>query len=93
MRTPVRRRLIVTLTAAAIASTWAVPAMRALGTDRAVPVSSTRYVVRPGDTLWAIAERLSPGGDPRPLVDAIAGANGVDPGHLVPGQTLLVPGV
>jgi len=26
------------------------------------------YVARPGDTLWAIASRLQPGGDPRPLV-------------------------
>ncbi len=29
------------------------------------------YVVRPGDTLWAIASRVQPGGDPRPLVDRL----------------------
>ena len=40
-------------------------------------------VVRPGDTLWGIAEDLvGPTGDPRPLVDAIARANGVDPGEI-----------
>jgi len=26
------------------------------------------YVARPGDTLWSIASRLQPGGDPRVLV-------------------------
>jgi hypothetical protein len=26
------------------------------------------YIARPGDTLWSIASRLEPGGDPRPLV-------------------------
>lgn len=49
------------------------------------------YVVRPGDTLWSIAERLRPGEDPRPLVDAIERANGVSAGGLVPGQSLRIP--
>ncbi len=26
------------------------------------------YIARPGDTLWSIASKLQPGGDPRPLV-------------------------
>jgi len=87
-----RRRLAVTLILAMVASAWAVPAMRALGADsEPVRVSSTSYVVREGDTLWSIAERVSPGEDPRPIVDALANVNGLDPGDLVPGQTLLVP--
>ena len=49
------------------------------------------YVVRPGDTLWSIAGDLSPGTDPRPVVHAIARANGVDAGSLVPGQQLAIP--
>jgi nucleoid-associated protein YgaU len=49
------------------------------------------YVVRPGDTLWSIAERLRPGEDPRPLVDAIERANGISAGDLVPGQSLRIP--
>jgi Tfp pilus assembly protein FimV len=48
-------------------------------------------VVRSGDTLWSIARRVSPSEDPRPIVDAIAGANPVAPGALVPGQTLVIP--
>lgn len=55
-------------------------------------VERVTYVVRPGDTLWSIAERLVPGEDPRPLVDALARANAVSPGTLVPGQVLVVPG-
>jgi len=48
-------------------------------------------VVRPGDTLWSIARRVAPGQDPRGVVDAIADANGVEAGSLVPGQTLVLP--
>ena len=51
-----------------------------------------RVVVAPGDSLWSIATRLSgPREDPRPLVDAIAALNHVRHGHVVPGQSLLVP--
>jgi hypothetical protein len=43
-------------------------------------------VVRPGDSLWSVAERLAPGGDPRPVVDALSEAR-----HgtvLTPGETI-----
>jgi len=51
---------------------------------------SITHVVQPGDTLWGIARRLSPEGDPRPLVhvlDDIAGG-----ALLQPGQRLILPG-
>jgi nucleoid-associated protein YgaU len=94
-RTRVRqRRLALTLLAASIGAAWSLPVVKALGSAPEpvpVPVSSSSYVVREGDTLWSIAERVSPGADPRPVVDAIASVNGVDPGRLVPGQTLVLP--
>jgi nucleoid-associated protein YgaU len=45
-------------------------------------------VVQPGDTLWALARRLRPEGDVRPLVDRLADAHG--PGPLQPGDQLEV---
>jgi len=58
---------------------------------RHAPVAAESYVVRPGDTLWSIARSLAPNEDPRSLVDAIAAANHVDAGSIVPGQALVVP--
>ena len=79
-------------TGAVVAGLWAGPAAQALGGSTApVPVAGGSYVVRSGDTLWSIADRVAPGQDPRPVVDAIAAANQVAPGAIVPGQTLLVP--
>jgi nucleoid-associated protein YgaU len=50
------------------------------------------YVVRPGDTLWSIAERRGPAGaDPRLVVAAIERDNQVSPDSVVPGQVLEVP--
>ncbi len=43
-------------------------------------------VVRPGDSLWSVAQRLAPGDDPRPVVDALSEAR-----HgtvLTPGETI-----
>jgi hypothetical protein len=47
------------------------------------------YVVKPGDTLWTIATRLDPSGDPRPLVAQLA--RQVHGGELLPGSRLAVP--
>jgi nucleoid-associated protein YgaU len=96
-RTDVRRRgrtrLAVILTVSLAGAAWAGPAVRALGGGAEQrPVTRSIYVVQAGDTLWSIAERLSPGEDPRPVVDALAEANGVRAGHLLPGQTLVVVG-
>jgi hypothetical protein len=47
-------------------------------------------VVEPGDTLWSIATRIAPSGDPRPLVDELADARGGAP--LQPGERIRLPG-
>jgi nucleoid-associated protein YgaU len=48
------------------------------------------YVVRPGDTLWALAlERY--GGDPREAVWRISRRNGLDGASLRPGMVLYLP--
>ena len=91
-RTRVRRRcLTLTVSLALVAVAWAGPAVRALGSpETPARVSRASYVVREGDTLWTIAQKLEPASDPRPIVDLLSAMNGVDAGRLVPGQTLVV---
>lgn len=87
-----RRRLAATLSVALVAGAWAGPIGRIVGGGHEVGLAArSSYVVREGDTLWSIARRVAPGEDPRPMVDAITAANGVDARAIVPGQTLLVP--
>jgi LysM domain len=47
------------------------------------------YIVRPGDTLWSIAERLVPQGDPRPLMAKLSRQVGGD--TVRPGERLILP--
>ena len=95
-RTDVRRRgrarLALIMTVSLAGAAWAGPVLRGLGTEpEHRPMSRATYVVQAGDTLWSIAERLSPGEDPRPVVDALTAVNGLEPGALIPGQAILVP--
>ena len=50
-----------------------------------------RVTVRPGDTLWAIAERVRPDADPRATIARIKDMNGLTSGAAQAGQVLLVP--
>ena len=95
-RTRVRRRrftlgvLILALTAFLVG-----PVSHALVAGAEIRRAPHRtYVVRPGDTIFSIASSaVSGGADPRPMVDAIEDANGIEPGELVPGKALVIPGV
>ena len=50
------------------------------------------YVVRPGDTVWSIAQGIEgPGADPRALVDRLIAANHVANGIVRVGDRLEVP--
>jgi len=94
-RTRVRRRRLTALCAAiGLAAVLSGPVANAVGVGGASEAHASKtYVVEPGDTLWSIASRFAPATDPRVVVDAIASANGVDPGSLVPGQQLSIPSV
>jgi nucleoid-associated protein YgaU len=96
-----RRRIAVAMSSVALALILSAPVAGALGrhgdaaNGRVRPAGRSEhvYVVRPGDTVWIIAERVAAGQDPRPWVDAIAARNGIQAGALVPGQSLIVPSV
>lgn len=47
------------------------------------------YHVQPGDSLWSIAERVDPTGDPQPLVAQMARQLGSE--NVVPGEVITVP--
>jgi LysM repeat protein len=50
------------------------------------------YVVRPGDTLWRIAERVAgPHADPRPAVDRLMAVNHLSSPAIIAGQRLSLP--
>jgi hypothetical protein len=93
----IRRRALLAAVAAAmlvmLALPWGGTGGRTLATPgaaRAGPlVAGTTYVVRPGDTLWGIAERLADGSDPRPLVEQLETQARGD--VLQPGEVLRLP--
>lgn len=91
-----RRRLLGSFLAVVLAVVAAAPVAAALGRYSAPasvgsPIRKERvYVVRSGDTVWSIAERLT-AGDPTPLIEAIAARNGIRVGDIVPGQPIVIP--
>ena len=93
-----RRRIVAALVALALVA-GVIALGRAVLTSASVlpppaaapPSSAEVVVVRPGDTLWSIAEQLEPEGDVRPVVDRLAAAHG--PGPLQVGEEIPVGGV
>jgi Tfp pilus assembly protein FimV len=92
-RTYVRRRRTVAVVAAALVAVLMSPL--AAGAVRrgepSAPAAQQVVVVQAGDTLWSIAQRVRPGDDPRVVAGEITAANGVQPGVLAVGSSLVVP--
>jgi LysM repeat protein len=61
------------------------------GTGWAPPVVTASVIVQQGDSLWTIAQQVSPGADPREVVSRIRDLNGLRSNLIQPGQVLLVP--
>jgi hypothetical protein len=78
--------LLVMLAAGLVATG---PGGRAVASRRGAPAS---VVLRPGQTLWGLAERYAPPGvDPRAYVDALVEINDLD-GVPQAGERLRLPG-
>jgi LysM repeat protein len=79
--------ILLVLLLAGVAVLLAAPASQAA--DPAGPAPTV--VVRSGDTLWSIATRYAPGGDPFATIDEIRRLNGLT-GYTVPvGVRLTLP--
>ena len=62
------------------------------GSRAADAAPAPQHVVRSGETVWTIAQRMvGPDGDPRPVVDAIIRTNRIEDATIVPGQVLALP--
>jgi hypothetical protein len=90
-RTRVRRRRTTFEVAGLLLSALVLGPLGHVFAAGAAPRHPRVVVVRAGDTLWSIAARTSPAADPRRTSDAIAEANAIEAGGLVPGQRLVLP--
>ena len=93
-RTYVRRRRTVAIVGAALIAVLLSPLAAGAVRRGEAPVTPAQQVVviQAGDTLWTIATRARPGADPRVTIAEIERVNAsIDPGALVPGQSLVVP--
>ena len=72
----VRRRVTAVLLGVALVVAMAQAGAALGGSTLAAPERRptvlAHTVVLPGDSLWSVAQRLAPGEDPRPVVDALA---------------------
>ena len=85
-----RGRAVVILLALLLAGVGVL--LAASASQAADPAGPPRsVVVRSGDTLWSIAARYAPGGDPFATIDQIRRLNGLS-GYTVPvGVRLVLP--
>lgn len=56
-------------------------------------VAVRHVTVRPGETLWQLAERIAPGSDPRVTVAKLEAVNRLTSDQVDTGQRLLVSGL
>jgi LysM domain len=89
-----RRGRVVVAAAAAllVAALSMIAATQAQATSQSAPAQHlVQMVVRPGQSLWAVAESADPGADTRLVIQRIIDLNGLTGDTVQPGQRLWVP--
>ena len=81
---PPDERLSLVAAVSAQATSHSVP-------QRAAQPSLVQVVVRPGQSLWSIAESADPDADTRVIIQRIVDLNGLASAAVQPGQQLWVP--
>jgi hypothetical protein len=86
------RRTAMFVVLAGLVGALAVPVSALAGTGAAPSPSlaqGSTYIVQPGDTLWSIATRLDPTGDPRSMIGRLAAETGSE--TVVVGEHIRLP--
>ncbi|MEX2441888.1 MAG: LysM peptidoglycan-binding domain-containing protein [Pontimonas sp.] len=78
---------LVALPVLVLSLLFATPGAQAGAEDGGVEL----YTVLSGESLWDIAEDISPNQDPRIVIDRLLRANGLNSAGLQPGQQLVIP--
>jgi hypothetical protein len=87
-----RGRLAVTLALVALSTgLLGLVQPQAFALGRGDGPATQRITVRPGETLWAIAERVAPGTDPRSTIAHLESMNHLKSSSVPAGSVLLVP--
>jgi LysM repeat protein len=88
--------LVVSATLLVVVLAWLAGTATAEAARSGAPASGvyrslTPVVVRPGETLWAIATQAAPTADPRSVIQEIVDINALSGTSIQPGQRLWVP--
>jgi len=86
-----RLAVIASLSILLLSGFAAVTGASAGSTDTAIPTPYVKVSVKPGDTLWSIAESIAPHGDRRSLVADMVEINRLTTPELQAGQKIYIP--
>jgi hypothetical protein len=86
-----RLAVITSLSILLLSGFAAVTGATAGSSDTAIPTPYVKVSVKPGDTLWSIAESIAPSGDRRSLVADIVEINHLKSPELQAGQKIYIP--
>ena len=87
-----RGRLVVTLALVAVSTgLLGLTEPQAFALGHGDGPTTQRITVRPGETLWAIADRVAPAADPRSTIARLESINHLQSSTVPAGSVLLVP--